>query len=148
MLAGCGGDGGREQARSEVSGPRVERALANGLAGRSEEVARRLESGDPCGARAEADALRNDLIAAINARRVPQEYLEDLTAAANEIAEQIPECAPPPPEPPPPDGEADEDEGNGEDDEKGKGEKKGKGAEKRKDKENGNGRGNRADGDA
>jgi hypothetical protein len=112
-----------------VQGPGIERALADGLATRSEEVARRLESGDPCGARVEADAMRNDLIAAVNGQKVPEQYLEDLTAAVNEIAEQIPACAapapPPAPPPPPADDDDDDDAGAGEvDDGEGKGKAK------------------------
>jgi hypothetical protein len=37
------------------------------------------------------------VIAAINEQKVPEAYLEDLTAAVNELAEQIP-CATPPPQ--------------------------------------------------
>jgi hypothetical protein len=116
-LAGCGGDGGRGSAEPRVQGPRIEGSLADSLAARSDEVARRLENGDPCGARAEADALRNDLIAAVNEQRLPQAYLEDLTAAVNELAEGIPCQPPPPPPPPPPPGDGDDDRGKG----KGKG---------------------------
>jgi hypothetical protein len=98
-LAGCGGDG----EEPEVSGPRIERPIATELAGLSDEVARQLESGDPCGARDSAARLREGVTAAINDGKVPEVYLEDLSGLANEIEAQIPECAPPEPPPPPTD---------------------------------------------
>jgi hypothetical protein len=96
-LAGCGGDA--EEAQPEVSGPRIERPIATELADLSDEVARQLESGDPCGAAATAARLREGVTAAINDGKVPEVYLEDLSGLANEIEVQIPECA----ETPPPD---------------------------------------------
>ena len=96
-LAGCGGD--EEQAEPEVVGPRIEQPIATELADLSDEVARQLESGDPCGARESAARLREGVTAAINEGKVPEVYLEDLSGLANEIEAQIPECA----ETPPPD---------------------------------------------
>jgi hypothetical protein len=96
-LAGCGGDG--EETQPEVAGPRIERPIATELADLSDEVARQLEGGDPCGAAATAARLREGVTAAINDGKVPEVYLEDLSGLANEIEVQIPQCA----ETPPPD---------------------------------------------
>ncbi|MDQ3778559.1 MAG: hypothetical protein M3310_06830, partial [Actinomycetota bacterium] len=98
--------GGSDEPPPDAAGPPIERRLADPLASRSDEIARRLDGAEPCTARAEADAMRNELIQAINAKRLPETYLEDLTAAVNELAEGIPECGEPPPPPPP----ADDDE--------------------------------------
>ena len=150
LLAACGGG---EAARPEtVSGPKIEDGVASGLAARSDEVARRLESGDPCGAGEEAARLRDELTAAINARQIPELYLEDLSVLVNEIEAQIPACVAP--APPPDDGgdgnggdesggengddEHDEQEDGDEEEDKGDDEGKGKGKEKGKDKDKGN----------
>ncbi|HEV2902458.1 MAG TPA: hypothetical protein VGW30_04270 [Gaiellaceae bacterium] len=101
-LAGCGDQEG--QTEPEASGPPIERPIATELADLSDEVARQLESGDPCGAAAAAARLREGVTAAINEGKVPEPYLEDLSGLANEIEVQIPECV----ESPPPD-EGDED---------------------------------------
>jgi hypothetical protein len=99
-LAGCGGDNATvERTRP---GPTIEQTTAEQLAARSDEVARLLEAGDNCEARAEGDRLRADLTAAINRRVIPEVYLEDLSGLVNEIYAQIPPCereveAPPPP---------------------------------------------------
>jgi hypothetical protein len=99
-LAGCGGDNATvERTRP---GPTIEQTTAEQLAARSDEVARLLEAGDNCEARAEGDRLRADVTAAINRRVIPEVYLEDLSGLVNEIYAQIPPCereveAPPPP---------------------------------------------------
>ena len=117
VLAACGGEGGGEQEQT-APGPRIDAAVAQPLADRSENVARLLDSGDRCAAAEEAAKLEQEVIAAINDRAIPEIYLEDLGSVAHEIAAQIPECEPPPEE----EEEGDEDNGKG----KGKGRKKGK----------------------
>jgi hypothetical protein len=102
-LAGCGGDNATVE-RSRP-GPTIEQATAEQLAGRSDEVARLLEAGDNCAARAEGDRLRADLTAAINRRVIPEVYLEDLSGLLNEIYAQIPPCERELEAPPPPSGE-------------------------------------------
>jgi hypothetical protein len=121
-LAACGGDQ-KEVEQRTVTGPKIERAVADRLATRSEKVAGLLESGEACGAKREADLLRNELTDAINDGKVPQLYLEDLSGVVNEIQAQIPLCV----EPQRPRGDDDE--------EKGKGNGKGKGKKKKKDDE-------------
>jgi hypothetical protein len=68
----------------------------------SEEVAQHLDVGDSCAAAESAARLREGVTAAINDRKVPDVYLEDLSGLVNEIEAQIPECVEPPPPPPPP----------------------------------------------
>jgi hypothetical protein len=106
-LAGCGGQDEREP---EVAGPRIERATANELADLSDDVADRLEGGDPCGAAESAAQLRERLTAAINEGKVPEAYLEELSGAANELELGVPNCIDKLPPPPPDTGEDDEDD--------------------------------------
>src|SRR4051794_9034422 len=92
-LAGCGGPAKRA---AEPGQPKPPRAPASHLAARSDDVAARLAAGDSCGARAAALELRQQTIAAINARRVPGPLLETLQGTVNELASRI-VCVPPPP---------------------------------------------------
>jgi hypothetical protein len=98
ILAACGGDAGE---RRTSAAPTIQRPVARQLAGRSDEVARLLDSGDDCGALAESNRLRGELARAINRQLIPQRYRQDLSAAVEEIRGQI-VCRPPPPPPPPP----------------------------------------------
>lgn len=93
-LAACG-----SEERRAVPGPRLDADVAGPLATRSDEVARLLEAGNACGARAQATLLRTELTRAINERAIPEPYLEELSGAVNEIEAQIPPCKPmiPPP---------------------------------------------------
>jgi hypothetical protein len=71
--------------------------VASPLAARSDTIATLLDSGDACGARSQAAALRAELTQAINDGAIPDLYLEDLSALVNEIEAQIPPCMQPPP---------------------------------------------------
>ncbi len=120
LLTGCGG-GGAETERT-APGPRIERAAAERLAGLSDEVARRLETGDPCGAAEAAIQLRDGVTEAINAGAIPTIYLEDLSGLANELEAQIPVCAevaPPPGEKKKKDREKEKDKDKEEEEEEG-----------------------------
>jgi hypothetical protein len=88
-LAGCGGGDQQVERRTDTT-PRIQRALADRLASRSDSVASLLESGDSCAAAAEAARLRAELTASIGA--VPDLYVEDLSGLVNEIQAQIPPC--------------------------------------------------------
>jgi hypothetical protein len=136
VVAGCGGGNGGEREQVE---PRLPLQLAAELAEQSDVVAERLEANDPCGARAEAEALQQRTITAVNDGRVPPRYQEELTSTVGALLASI-ECAPaepppptveepPPPtveEPPPPTvEEPDEEETDDEDDEENEGQGKG-----------------------
>jgi hypothetical protein len=92
----------------DAAAPTIASAVAMPLAERSEEVARRLDAGDRCGAAEEAAALRQAVTDAINARQVPEDYLEELQGVANELEQELPPCAEPPPPPPPEEEEGDD----------------------------------------
>jgi outer membrane murein-binding lipoprotein Lpp len=98
VLAGCGGSDNTftttQQRTTTTSVPTIQSAVAEQLAGQSDEIARRLDAGDPCGAAHAADRLRNELTAAINAGSIPALYLEDLSSSVNELQAQL-ACNPP-----------------------------------------------------
>ena len=79
LLGGCGGDGGAET-------PLLPQDLADSLAAQSDAVAASLDGGNPCDAAAQARALRESVIAAVNEGRVPAALQEELGAAANDLA--------------------------------------------------------------
>ena len=108
LAAGCGGE-------ERAPAPQLRGALAERLAARSDAVAARLDRGDACAARAEAEALQAATIAAVNERRVPQALQEELLGSVTALVESI-ECVPPPPA-------AEDDDG---DEDRGKGKKRGK----------------------
>jgi hypothetical protein len=93
LLAGCGGD-------EPAPGPTLPRGLAADLAAQSDTIAETLASGNTCDAAQQADVLLDDVVAAIQAGRVPAAFQESLTATANKLVDQI-NC-PQPDEPPPP----------------------------------------------
>lgn len=83
-----------------------------------------------CGARAEAEGLQAEAIAAVNERRIPRAFQEHLLGSVTALAAAI-ECIPPAPQA---DDDEDEDEEEDEDeDEDGKRKGKGKGKGKGKD---------------
>jgi hypothetical protein len=101
LLAGCGGGSDNtftteRTTTQERSGPPIAEAVAVQLAVRSDDVARRLDAGDSCGAADAARKLRDDLTRLINGQAIPAVYLEDLSGAVNELQAQI-RCEPPPP---------------------------------------------------
>jgi hypothetical protein len=121
VLAGCGGGSDNTftttQQRTTPTGPPIESTVARELAGRSDAIAAKLDSGDQCGAAQEAAQLRTDLTSAINAGAVPGLYQEDLSASVNELQAQI-QCT----------------ATTGEDDHGGKGKGKGKNRKHKKDR--------------
>ena len=98
-LAGCGGTA-RHAAPPQQ--PKLPRVLAQPWKQQADSVAAALAAGDGCAALRLATALRTSVIAAVNARRVPQRFLDPLTSGVNELASQI-TCTPAPaPAPTPP----------------------------------------------
>src|ERR671911_2334859 len=83
LASGCGGE---ERGLS--------RDLAERLAVRSDSVAAEVEAGDPCGARAEAEALQRAAIAAVNDGDVPDELQEELLGSVSALLVAV-ECQPP-----------------------------------------------------
>ena len=77
LAAGCGG---------EERGPSSE---LERLAVRSESVAAEVEAGEACRARAQAEALQADSIAAVNDGEVPDELQEELLGAVNALLAAI-----------------------------------------------------------
>ena len=85
-LAGCGGGGGDA---APPPGPALQRATADQLAATSDAIADALDNGDVCGAAGLADQLNDQVIEAINARRIPPVFQEDLQARANELVNTV-----------------------------------------------------------
>jgi hypothetical protein len=84
-LAGCGSGSERRAAPQ----PRLAAPVAAALAARSDEVARALEAGDSCTAAAQAQALQQDAISAINAGRVPGPLQEPLGSTVSDLLSRI-----------------------------------------------------------
>ena len=83
LAAGCGGE---ERGLS--------RDLAERLAVRSESVASEVAAGHTCAARADAEQLQAETIAAVNDGEVPGELQEELLGSVNALLAAI-ECDPP-----------------------------------------------------
>ena len=101
VLAGCGGGSDNTFTTTQertttttTSAPTIRSAVAQQLAGSSDEIAQLLDAGDTCGAAHAADRLRNELTAAINGGAIPGLYLEDLSSSVNELQAQL-RCSPP-----------------------------------------------------
>ncbi|TML24740.1 MAG: hypothetical protein E6G32_03070 [Actinobacteria bacterium] len=91
VLAGCGAP----SRRAAPPQPKLPRALAQQLAARSDDVARKLAASDDCGALTSAQQLQQETITAINQRRVPPALQEPLSGAANDLVRRI-QCTAPP----------------------------------------------------
>ena len=52
-------------------------------------VGDRLDAGDPCGAKSVSAQLQADAIAAVNARRVPEDLQEELLSSVTALVESI-----------------------------------------------------------
>jgi hypothetical protein len=88
-VAGCGGS--EEHHAKPPAPPRITADVAQRLAADADTVAAR----PGCAARDAALKLQTDVIDAIQGRRIPQRYREQLLSAANQIVVRIPECLPP-----------------------------------------------------
>jgi hypothetical protein len=97
VCAGCGGGAQPPQPLT----PKLPRALARSWSREAQAIAAALAEGDGCGAKTRAAQLRKTVIAAVNAGRVPQDFLEPLTSAVNGLPERI-SCTPPAPAQPAP----------------------------------------------
>jgi hypothetical protein len=97
VLGGCGSHA------SAPRPPRLPRALAHAWAGQADAVAAALAAGDGCTARTRARRLQSEVVAAVNAHRVPARLLEPLSSGVNGLASRI-VCVPPPAPPAPGEG--------------------------------------------
>jgi hypothetical protein len=88
-LAGCGG-GSDQRAAPQ---PKLPARVAAALASRSDEVARALDGGDSCRALGLAQQLQQETVAAINARRVPAAFQEQLGSSVGDLVSRI-RCVP------------------------------------------------------
>ena len=102
IAGGCGG--GEEN--TPPPRPTIERAVVDQLASTSDAIADALDQGDVCMAAGLADDLNSQVIDAINARKIPPAFQEDLQARANELVNTV-NC------PPPPEEEEEDEEGEG-----------------------------------
>jgi hypothetical protein len=78
-LAGCGGR----------HGDRIPSSLAHPWALRADRVAVTLRGGDGCTARRLATSLQHQVVAAVNAHRIPPSLLERLASDVNEVYARI-----------------------------------------------------------
>jgi hypothetical protein len=90
-LAGCGS----HAAQPKPVQPKLPRALAHAWAQQADAIAASLAENDGCGAQTRVAALQQEVVAAVNAHRIPRRLLEPLSSGVNDLAAQI-TCTPPP----------------------------------------------------
>jgi hypothetical protein len=100
IAGGCGGGGTDAEPPPR---PAIERATAEALASTSDSIADALDAGDVCTAAGRADDLNAQVIEAINAKKIPPAFQEDVLSRAQELVNSV-NC------PPPPEEDEDEDE--------------------------------------
>jgi hypothetical protein len=83
-LAGCGGSSG-----TSAQEPALPRALVNDLAGKSDEIADALDSGDVCGAAGLADQLKEAVEAAVSDGQVPSAFQDELEQTATDLQNEV-----------------------------------------------------------
>jgi hypothetical protein len=93
LLGGCGGG---EEAEPPPR-PTIDATTAEALASTSDSIADALDAGDVCTAAGRADDLNAQVIEAINAKKIPPAFQEDLLARAQELVNTV-NCPPPPEE--------------------------------------------------
>jgi hypothetical protein len=91
LLAGCGGS----HSAKPPPQPRLPHALGQAWSREADAVAAALARNDGCAAEQQAGRLRAEVIAAVNAGRVPRALLEPLTSAVNALPARI-TCRPQP----------------------------------------------------
>jgi len=69
--------------------------MAQEFATRADRIADMLAANDTCGAMRGASALRDDVIAAINAHQIPRALQEPLLSSSNSLVARIGVCSPP-----------------------------------------------------
>jgi hypothetical protein len=91
VLAGCGS----HAAQPQPVQPKLPRALAQAWVQQTNAIAASLAENDGCGAQTRVAALQQEMVAAVNAHRIPRRLLEPLSSGVNDLAAQI-SCTPPP----------------------------------------------------
>jgi hypothetical protein len=94
IAGGCGGGGTDAEPPPR---PAIERATAEALASTSDSIADALDAGDVCTAAGRADDLNAQVVEAINAKKIPPAYQEDVLSRAQELVNSV-NCPPPPQE--------------------------------------------------
>jgi hypothetical protein len=92
LLAGCGS----ETAQPKPAPPKLPRALAHAWAQQATAIAASLAANNGCDAKTRVAALQQEMVAAVNAHRIPRRLLEPLSSGVNDLAAQI-TCTPPAP---------------------------------------------------
>jgi hypothetical protein len=83
VLAGCGGEA------KQGDGPKLPRALGQAWERQADDAADALGDGDQCLAQRRLRRLQADVIAAINAKRVPAALQEELLGTVNDSAARM-----------------------------------------------------------
>ena len=83
VLAGCGGEAKQDD------GPKLPRPLGQAWERQAEDAADALNGGDQCLALRRLRRLQADVIAAINAKRVPPALQEELLGTVNDSAVRV-----------------------------------------------------------
>jgi hypothetical protein len=86
-VAGCGSGGGTTTQAAQP--PRLPHALAQEWAKQAAAVGSTLAAGDTCTAKTLAARLQGDVVAAVNARRIPRPLLEPLSSGVNDLVSRI-----------------------------------------------------------
>ena len=89
-LAGCGS----QVAQPKPVQPKLPRALAQSWAQQTTAIAASLAANNGCDAQTRVAALQQEVLAAVNAHRIPRRLLEPLSSGVNDLAAQI-TCTPP-----------------------------------------------------
>jgi hypothetical protein len=83
-LAGCGDSSG-----TSAKEPALQRAVANDLAAKSDQIADALDSGDRCGAARLADRLKDAVEAAVSGGQVPPAFQHELEQTATDLQNEV-----------------------------------------------------------
>ena len=75
--------------------PKLPRALAHAWAQEANAIAASLAAGNGCDAQTRVAALQQEVMAAVNAHRIPRRLLEPLSSGINDLAAQV-TCVPQP----------------------------------------------------
>ncbi len=89
VLAGCGS----QAEQPKPAEPKLPRALARDWAQEANAIAAALAANNGCEAQSSVVALQQQVVAAVNAHRIPRRLLEPLSSGVNDLAARI-VCSP------------------------------------------------------